>query len=387
MSGPLDGVRILDLTRLLPGNYCTLLLADLGADVVKVEEPERGDYIRWTPPLVDGEGAAHRALNRGKRSVTVNLKSAEGAGVLRRLVKEADALVESFRPGVLDRLGVGYRALSELNPRLVYCALTGYGQDGPYRERAGHDINYIGYAGILEATGRPEGPPVLPSVQVGDFGGGMAAAVGVLACLGQAARTGRGRFVDVSMLDVSLSWTSVLMSWYLATGEMPGRGLMPLGGGLACYRVYRAGDGRYLAVGALEPQFWRALCERLDVPDLVDEQFASPRRQEELALRLGEVFASRRRDEWVRELADLDTCVGPVQGVAEAVVDPQVRGRRMVAEVGGLQVGPGPAVKVSGFEPEPLRGAPALGQHTEEILKELGHTPEEIEDLRTARAI
>lgn len=387
MSGPLDGVRILDLTRLLPGNYCTLLLADLGADVVKVEEPERGDYIRWTPPLVDGEGAAHRALNRGKRSVTANLKSAEGAGVLRRLVKEADALVESFRPGVLDRLGVGYRALSEENPRLVYCALTGYGQDGPYRERAGHDINYIGYAGILEATGRPEGPPVLPSVQVGDFGGGMAAAIGVLACLGQAARTGRGRFVDVSMLDVSLSWTSVLMSWYLATGEMPGRGLMPLGGGLACYRVYRAGDGRYLAVGALEPQFWRALCERLDVPDLVDEQFASPRRQEELALRLGEVFASRRRDEWVRELADLDTCVGPVQGVAEAVVDPQVRGRRMVAEVGGLQVGPGPAVKISGFEPEPLRGAPALGQHTEEILQELGHTPEEIEDLRTARAI
>lgn len=387
MSGPLDGVRILDLTRLLPGNYCTLLLADLGADVVKVEEPERGDYIRWTPPLVDGEGAAHGALNRGKRSVTVNLKSAEGAGVLRRLVKEADALVESFRPGVLDRLGVGYRALSEENPRLVYCALTGYGQDGPYRERAGHDINYIGYAGILEATGRPEGPPILPSAQVGDFGGGMAAAIGVLACLGQAARTGRGRFVDVSMLDVSLSWTSVLMSWYLATGEMPGRGLMPLGGGLACYRVYRTGDGRYLAVGALEPQFWRALCERLDVPDLVDEQFASPRRQEELALRLGEVFASRRRDEWVRELADLDTCVGPVQGVAEAVVDPQVRGRRMVAEVGGLQVGPGPAVKVSGFEPEPLRGAPALGQHTEEILQELGHTPEEIEDLRTARAI
>jgi crotonobetainyl-CoA:carnitine CoA-transferase CaiB-like acyl-CoA transferase len=387
LSGPLDGVRILDLTRLLPGNYCTLLLADLGADVVKVEEPERGDYIRWTPPLIDGEGAAHRALNRGKRSVTVNLKSAEGTGVLRRLVKQADALVESFRPGVLDRLGVGYRALSGENPRLVYCALTGYGQDGPYRERVGHDINYIGYAGILEATGRPEGPPVLPSVQVGDFGGGMAAAVGMLACLGQAARTGRGRLVDVSMLDVSLSWASVLMSWYLAMGEVPGRGLMPLGGALACYRVYRAGDGRYLAVGALEPQFWRALCERLEVPELVDEQFAPPRRQEELALRLGEAFASRPRDEWVRELADLETCVGPVQGVAEAVADPQVRGRGMVAEVDGRQVGPGPAIKVSEVEKEPLRGAPVLGQHTEEILLELDLTPEEIDDLRTAGAI
>jgi crotonobetainyl-CoA:carnitine CoA-transferase CaiB-like acyl-CoA transferase len=387
VSGPLEGVRILDLTRLLPGNYCTLLLADLGADVVKVEEPERGDYIRWTPPLIDGEGAAHRALNRGKRSVTVNLKSAEGAGVLRRMAKQADALVESFRPGVLDRLGVGYRALSEENPRLVYCALTGYGQDGPYRDRAGHDINYTGYAGILEATGRPDGPPILPSVQVGDFGGGMAAAVGVLACLGEAVRTGRGRLVDVSMLDVSLSWTSVLMSWYLAAGEMPGRGLMPLGGGLACYRVYRAGDGRYLAVGALEPQFWRALCARLGVPELVDEQFASPRRQEEMAVRVGQVFASRPRDEWVRDLADMDTCVGPVQSVAEALADPQVRGRGMVAEVGGRQVGPGPAIKVSGLEPEPLRGAPVLGQHTEEVLRDLGLTPEEIDDLRTARAI
>jgi crotonobetainyl-CoA:carnitine CoA-transferase CaiB-like acyl-CoA transferase len=387
VTGPLEGVRILDLTRLLPGNYCTLLLADLGADVVKVEEPERGDYIRWTPPLIDGEGAAHRALNRGKRSVTVNLKSAEGAGVLRRMAKQADALVESFRPGVLDRLGVGYRALSEENPRLVYCALTGYGQDGPYRDRAGHDINYTGYAGILEATGRPDGPPILPSVQVGDFGGGMAAAVGVLACLGEAVRTGRGRLVDVSMLDVSLSWTSVLMSWYLAAGEMPGRGLMPLGGGLACYRVYRAGDGRYLAVGALEPQFWRALCARLGVPELVDEQFASPRRQEEMAVRVGQVFASRPRDEWVRDLADMDTCVGPVQSVAEALADPQVRGRGMVAEVGGRQVGPGPAIKVSGLEPEPLRGAPVLGQHTEEVLRDLGLTPEEIDDLRTARAI
>jgi crotonobetainyl-CoA:carnitine CoA-transferase CaiB-like acyl-CoA transferase len=387
VSGPLEGVRILDLTRLLPGNYCTLLLADLGADVVKVEEPERGDYIRLTPPLVDGEGAAHRALNRGKRSVTVNLKSAEGVGLLRRMVKQADALVESFRPGVLDRLGVGYRALSQENPRLVFCALTGYGQDGPYRDRAGHDINYIGYAGILQATGRPEGPPILPSVQVGDFGGGMAAAIGVLACLGEAARTGRGRMVDVSMLDVSVSWTSVLMSWYLATGERPGRGLMPLGGGLACYRVYRAGDGRYLAVGALEPQFWRALCERLDVPELIDEQFASPRRQEEVAASLGQVFASRPRDEWVRDLADLDTCVGPIQDVAEAVADPQVRGRRMVGEVGDRQVGPGPAIKVSGFEPERLHGAPVLGEHTEEVLGELGLTREEIDDLRTARAI
>src|SRR5918999_1246254 len=217
MSLLLDGTTVLDVTRLLPGNYGTLLLSDLGADVIKVEEPERGDYIRWTPPLVDGQSAIHRALNRGKRSITVNLKSPEGAEVLGRLAESADAIVESFRPGVMARLGVGYEALRARNERLVYCALTGYGQDGPYRDRVGHDINYIGYAGILEATGGPDGPPVLPAVQVGDLGGGMAGALGVVASLGQAAREGRGRLVDVSMLDVSVSWAAVLTSWYLAT--------------------------------------------------------------------------------------------------------------------------------------------------------------------------
>ncbi|HKX26040.1 MAG TPA: CaiB/BaiF CoA-transferase family protein, partial [Actinomycetota bacterium] len=264
MTGPLDGVRVLDLTRLLPGNYCTLVLADLGADVVKVEEPGRGDYIRWASPLVDGQGAAHRSLNRGKRSMTLDLKSADGPVVLRRLAAGADAVVESFRPGVLERLGGGYEALSAENPRLVYCALTGYGQDGPYRDRAGHDVDYIGLAGILEATGPADGPPVLPAVQVGDFGGGMAAAVAVVAGLREAAVTGHGRVLDVSMLDVAVSWTAVSMSWYLAAGQVPARGAMPLTGGLACYRAYRCADGRYLAVGALEPQFWRELCERLN---------------------------------------------------------------------------------------------------------------------------
>ncbi|MGH2674580.1 MAG: CaiB/BaiF CoA transferase family protein, partial [Actinomycetota bacterium] len=340
MTGPLAGTRVLDLTRLLPGNYCTLLLADLGADVVKVEEPERGDYIRGTPPMVDGEGAIHRALNRGKRSVTVDLKSDRGAEVLRRMARGADALIESFRPGVLDRLGVGFDALSRENPRLVYCALTGYGQDGPYRDRVGHDINYTGYAGILDATGTPDGPPTVASVQVGDLGGGMAAALGMVAWLGEAARSGRGRLVDVSMLDVSISWTAVLMSWYLATGGVPARGRMALGGGLACYRAYRCADGRYVAVGALEPRFWGALCEALGLSDLEDAHL-DPGRQEEIAGRLEGLFGTRPRDEWVERLAGLETCVGPVNDVAEAILDPQVRHRAMVAEVAGRPVGPG----------------------------------------------
>jgi crotonobetainyl-CoA:carnitine CoA-transferase CaiB-like acyl-CoA transferase len=385
MTGPLDGVRVLDLTRLLPGNYCTLLLADLGADVVKVEEPGRGDYIRWAAPVVDGQGAAHRALNRGKRSMTLDLKSADGSPVLRRLAAGADAVVESLRPGVLERLGGGYEALSAENPRLVFCALTGYGQDGPYRDRAGHDVDYIGLAGILEATGAADGPPVLPAVQVGDFGGGMAAAVAVVAGLREAAVTGHGRVLDVSMLDVAVSWTAVSMSWYLAAGQVPARGAMPLTGGLACYRAYRCADGRYLAVGALEPQFWRELCERLNLPELIEDHLAPPPRQEEMAARLAAVLAGRTRDEWARELANLDVCVAPVNDVAEAIRDPQVVHRGMVAEVGGRPVGPGPAVHGGGA---PAVGpAPGLGEHTEEVLSEAGFTTSEIAELRSRSVV
>jgi alpha-methylacyl-CoA racemase len=380
VTGPLSEIRILDLTRLLPGNYCTLLLSDLGADVVKVEEPGQGDYIRWTPPLIDGEGAIHRALNRGKRSVTLNLREAEGAALLRRLVEGADALVESFRPGVMDGMGVGYPTLSEDNPKLVYAAITGYGQDGPYRDRAGHDIDYIGYAGVLHATGTPDGPPVLPAVQVGDFGGGMGAAVGISAALAETARTGRGRFIDVSMLDVVTSWSAVLTAWYLGTGKVPVRGGMPLTGGLACYRVYATADGKHLAVGALEPRFWRTLCEALGLQDLVDGHL-DPSRQEEIAGRLSATFRTRTRDQWVKALADLDACVGPVNDVAESVEDAQVSRRGGMATADGSPLGPGPAIRVSGHRPE-IRPAPALGEQTVDVLGELGISAAEVAELR-----
>ena len=382
-EGPLAGITILDLSRLLPGGYCTLLLSDLGADVIKVEQPGRGDYIRWTPPLVDGESAAHRALNRGKRSITLNLKSPDGADLLRRLARTADVVVESFRPGVLGRLGVGYEALAGVNPGLVYCAISGYGQDGPYKNRVGHDINYVGYGGALSLTGSFSGEPVLPPVQVGDLGGGgLLGAVGILAALVDRAATGRGRFVDVSMLDGVLSWLSVPVAAFLATGEVPGPGSAPLTGALACYRIYRAADGRYLTVGALEPQFWRTLCEALGCPDLVDDQYGPPERQAEMGRRLQAIFGERERDVWLRELAEADACVGPVNDLSEALADPQVRHREMTAEVDGTPVGPGLPLRLSGAPSAVTRPAPGLGEHTGAVLATIGIEEADLDDLR-----
>jgi len=376
------------LTRLLPGGYCTLLLADLGADVVKVEEPGRGDYIRWTPPIVQGESAAHRALNRGKRSITLNLKEERGAGILRRLARGADVVVESFRPGVLDRLGVGYGALSAENPALVYCAITGYGQDGPYRDLVGHDLNYIGYGGILSIMGEEGGPPIVPGAQVADLGGGgMLGAIGILGALFERQRTGRGRLVDAAMLDGVVSWLSIHAGSYLATGEVPQRGMMPLSGAHACYRVYRARDGRYITVGALEPQFWKGLCEALEVPDFVDDQFAPADRQREMADRLGEIFGTRDREEWLDALGTRPVCVGPVNDLREALDDPQIRHRNMVAEVEEVPVGPGPVPKIQGFDPRPFRPAPGLGEHTAEVLGAVSIGEDDLERLRAAGVI
>ncbi len=383
MSGPLSGTTVLDLTRLLPGGYCTLLLADLGADVVKVEEPGRGDYIRWTPPLVEGESTGHRALNRGKRSITLNLKEQDGVRLLRALAAEADVLVESFRPGVMSRLGVGWERLSVDNRRLVYCAISGYGQDGPYRDVVGHDINYIGYGGVLSMTGSPGGPPVLPGVQIGDMGGGGSlAAIGILAALFERERTGRGRFVDTSMLDGIVSWLSIHAGAALATADTLRPGAGPLTGGYACYRVYRCADDRYVTVGALEPQFWRALCETIGREDLIDEQYGPPERQAQMAEQLQAVFEREPRDAWLARFEGVAACVGPVNDLLEALADPQVRHRRMVVEVDGHEVGPGSPFTMEPPAEPALRPAPGFGEHTAEVLATVGVGQGELEDLR-----
>jgi len=280
-SLPLEGIRVLDLSRLLPGPFCSLLLADFGADVVKVEDTALGDYIRWAEPKVAGAeptaaSAMFLALNRNKRSIRVDLKTEAGRDVLLRLVRDADVLLESFRPGVLDRLGVGYERLREVNPGLVYCAISGYGQDGPYRDRSGHDLNYLGLVGLLGLSGDRGGPPGQAAGQIADLGGGaLMAAFGILAALRERDRSGEGQLVDVSMADGSLSWLAMVAASYFASGRAPRRGDLELGGRLVCYRPYACADG-WVTLGALEPKFWAAWCRGVGREDLVEKQFEAP---------------------------------------------------------------------------------------------------------------
>ncbi|MDQ4124661.1 MAG: CoA transferase, partial [Actinomycetota bacterium] len=369
-AGPLEGLRVLDLTRLLPGGYATCLLADLGADVVKVEEPGRGDYIRLMPPMVGDVSANHVALNRNKRSVTLNLKTPEGRDVFKELVPAFDVVVESFRPGVMDRLGIGWDALSELHPRLVYCAITGYGQDGPRAGAAGHDVNYAAYSGVLGIVGEADGPPVVPGVQIGDLGGGgMAAVIAILAALRKRDATGEGDFCDVSMTDGLVSWLSIHAASFFATGEIPRRGDMHLSGAYPCYRVYPVADG-WLAVGALEPQFWAALCAAIGRPDLSGDGFAVGERRDEVIAELEEVFSSRTRAEWMQHFGDEDVCVAPVNDFAEALSDEQVLHREMVVDAPLADGTPwrhvGVPVKLARAPGDVARRpAPGLGEHTE----------------------
>ena len=396
MSLPLEGLKILDLTRLLPGGYASLLLADFGADVIKVEDTGMGDYVRWSPPHYEGAdetagGALFLALNRGKRSIRVNLKSDEGKQVLLRLVRDADVLLESFRPGVLDRLGVGYERLREANPRLVYCAITGYGQDGPNRDRSGHDMNYLGLNGLLGLTGQPDGPPVQSAGQIADIGGGgLMAVIGVLVALRARERSGEGQFVDCSMFDGALSWLAMVAADMFATGQVPRRGLLYLAGGVVCYRPYRCADG-YVTLGALEPKFFSAFCRGVGREDLIEHQFDPPGSEAHEALE--QIFASRSREEWRQFASENDCCLEPVLDLDEVMDSELVVAREMVVEL--EQPGAerpvklvGAPIKLSRTPADPTRApGPALGEHTEEILLAAGYTPEQVAELQASGAV
>lgn len=387
----LEGIRVLDLSRLLPGPWCSMILADLGADVIKVEEPHIGDYIRWFPPRLGDYSAMFVQLNRNKRSITLNLRTPRGRDAFRRLAKTADVILEGFRPGVMARLGLGYDDLKEANPRVVYCALTGYGQDGPYSDRVGHDINYISYAGLLGINGTRGGPPVVPGVQIADIGGGgMLATIGILAALMARQRTGRGQFVDTSMLDGVVSWLVLLGPAYFATGVPTRRGESPLTGAHPGYQVFETKDGKYISVGALEEKFWRNLYHELGIYDLDDEPMPTGERWDEkwdnVRQRIQTIFLTKTRDEWMELLQDKEICIAPVYDLEEAMIDPQVLHRKMVYEVDHPGIGRvkhiGNPVKLSETPADYRRPAPALGEHTEELLLEVGYSREEIAALR-----
>jgi crotonobetainyl-CoA:carnitine CoA-transferase CaiB-like acyl-CoA transferase len=393
-SGPLAGVTVLDLTRLLPGPFCSQLLADFGADVVKVEDCGEGDYARWSEPRVAGAepsaaSAFFASLNRNKRSIRVDLKHPDGVAALLELASSADVLLESFRPGVLDRLGLGHDALLARNAALVICPITGYGQDGPYRDRSGHDIDYLAATGVLDLCGDADAP-ALPAVQVADVGGGaLLAAVGVLVALRHRDRTGEGQVVDVSMAHGALAWLGPLAA-RAALGEAPRRGQLALGGGVACYRVYRCADG-FVALGALEPKFFAAFCAAIEREDLLERQFDPPGSTGHRELE--REFAARSREQWAAIAARHDCCLEVVRSLEEALDSDLVRERGMVVEL--EQAGAERPLAVLG---NPLklsrtpadharRPVPSLGAHTEEVLAEAGFDGERIAALLAAGAV
>jgi alpha-methylacyl-CoA racemase len=387
---PLAGLRVLDLSRLLPGGFCTLLLANLGAEVLKVEDTGMGDYIRWSTPYVEGAQESARSalflsLNRNKRSIRVDLKSEGGREVLLRLVREHDVLLESFRPGVLDRLGVGYERLREENPGLIYCAITGYGQDGPNRDRSGHDMNYLALGGLLGLTGEAGGPPVQAAGQIADLGGGaLMAAFGIMAALHERERSGEGQLVDVSMADGALSWLAMVAGSYFADGVVPRRGEQLLAGSVICYRPYECADG-WVTLGALEPKFWQAWCRGVGREDLIERQFEAP--GSDAHAQVVELFKARTRAQWQQFAGEHDCCLEPILELDEALESELVRAREMVVTID--QPGVAGGVRQLGVPVQLTRppGAhdrlprPALGEHTEQALAEAGFSEAEIQAL------
>ena len=378
LARSLHGVRVLDLSRLLPGPFLTMVLADLGADVVKVEDPRGGDYMRDFPPRGEGMSGRYLTVNRNKRSVTVDLKDDRERDRFLRMTAQADVVVESFRPGVMDRLGVGYEALRERNEGIILCSISGYGQTGPYRDRAGHDINYLAMAGVLAMSGpTPDAPPGVAGVQIADMAGGaMWGAVGILAALIERDRTGQGAHLDISMTEGALALLASEFGILGAEPAVPTRGNGLLNGGAARYGVYRTSDGKYLSVGALEPQFLKSLAAvaGLELPagpaDSTDSAAAAP--EDDLRRQLTRVIATKTRDEWVRTLADHDCCCEPVLELDEVVEHSLHRDRGLFFEIGDAGSPGSLQVRTPLGMPAARRPAPALGEHNDEVFREYG---------------
>jgi crotonobetainyl-CoA:carnitine CoA-transferase CaiB-like acyl-CoA transferase len=368
--------RVLDLSRLLPGPYCTCILADFGFEVIKLERPGEGDWVRSIPPFKDGVSTLFQALNRGKKSLTLDLKSEDGRAIFLKFVETADVLLESFRPDVMTRLGLDYARLSQTNPRLTYCSLTGFGGRGPYRDRPGHDLNYIGLSGLLQLTGARDGPPTIPGAQIADISGALWAVIGIQGCLLERERTGKGGRVDSSLLGASLSLLPVAVA--RQTGSEPmAPGTSDLTGGWVCYQVYATKDDKYMTLGALEPKFWLNFCQAVEREDLVGEQFTPAIEGEPVYEELCVLFRSRTQDEWVDLLADVEACCEPLYNLEEALDSKPVRALGMLRDECLM-----PPVQFSAHDYAQSEHAPALGEHTHQLLAELGYTANQISTLQ-----
>jgi crotonobetainyl-CoA:carnitine CoA-transferase CaiB-like acyl-CoA transferase len=398
MALALEGIRIIDISRTGPTAFCTMILADMGAEVIKVETPREtaGPYLGASvSPLASEEGefeTAYKAINRNKKSVAINLKSTEGQEIFYRLAKVADVVVEGFRPGVVKRLGIDYPTVSELNPRIIYCSISGYGQDGPYANFPGHDPNYISHAGVLGLIGKKGEPPVLPLNIAGDWvGGALYPTIGILLALLARDRTGQGQYIDISMTDGALSLLVMFISEYFQKGIVPEQGSSFITGANPFIGVCQTKDEKYITFAPLEPQFWENLCRALGREDFIPYQWATGEKKDEVLKAFQEVFLTKNRDEWFSELIKKDIPVGKVYSLDEVFNDPQIIHRRMVEEVEHAKLGKvkqmGIPIKLSHTPGQIRNFAPLLGQHSSEIFKELGYSVAELESFRQRKII
>lgn len=387
MTAILQGIKVLDLTRLLPGAFCTQLLADYGADVLKIEQPGEGDYNRQFAPINKKESGSFLLLNRNKRSLTLNLKATEGRDIFIRLVREADVLVEGFRPGVMKRLGLDYEALRQHNHRLVYCSISGYGQDGPMAKASGHDLNYMAMTGALQLFGTPQSGPIVPGLSIADVGGGsLMAAFGIVAALNGRGRTGEGQFVDISMADGLVTWLCYHAADYLFSGVEPRGGERPFIGGAPCYNVYRCSDGRYISLGIIEDHFWHRFCDLIERPDLKAHQWPEGEEACRQHAAIAELFGAESRDTWVARLVGADIPASPVNTMAEAFAEPQLQHRQMLQHlehpVEGRIPQLGFPIKFSASPGAVRMPPPLLGQHNDAVLASLGYDQHAVTRLR-----
>ena len=389
---PLDGIRVLDLSRLLPGPYASHILASFGADVIKVERPGEGDYMREYLPQTQGFNATFLTINRGKRSISLDLRKPAGKEVFRALVERSDVVLDGFRPGVMDKLGLGYQVLSQVNPKIIYAALTGYGQTGPNAQEAGHDLNYLALSGMLDLLGDAEGVPLVPGIQIADVAAGaLPTVIGILLALQHRNKSKAGQMVDISMFDSLLGLMPVQIANYTATKRRPKRGHERLFGRYACYNIYPVRNGRFMVVAALEPRFWAALCKAIDREDLIQDQYVEGHAQEILIAELTRIFQKKQVDEWMEIFTEFDACVTEVREISRSVQDDHVAQRGLITPIRGKdgevyeQLGVFP--KLSDAPGYIAGDAPRRGQHTRQILRSLKYPAKQIDEMVAAKIV